>query len=66
MVLVKIRMLNSVSGSSYSYGAGAVIEAPEYIALDLIQGGHAEKVNPEKIEKSTSKQAEQAEKRAAK
>lgn len=37
----KIRLLTSVAGSSYTYAAGEVVDAPTDIADDLVQAGHA-------------------------
>jgi hypothetical protein len=63
---VTIRLLTSVTGSDYSYGAGQIVDAPEDIAADLIRGGHAvpEGGKPaERAEKQVSPQSATAEKR---
>jgi len=59
----KIRLLTSVAGTAYSYGAGQIVDAPAEIADDLIRGGHAVLEGLAKIENASSKQAGSAEKR---
>ena len=38
---VKIRLLNSVVGTGFSYGKGTEVECSEERAKDLIRGNHA-------------------------
>jgi hypothetical protein len=40
-MMLKIRLLNSVSGTGFSYGQGTEVECPEERAKDLIRGNHA-------------------------
>lgn len=40
-MLVKIRLLNSVVGTGFSYGKGTEVECSEERAKDLIRGNHA-------------------------
>ena len=61
-----IEMLTSVGGTEYTYAAGQIVDAPEAIAKDLIQGGHAKPaaVKPsDTAERATSPKPKQAERR---
>lgn len=62
MTTIRIRMLDSVTSTFYAYPKGAEVDAPEEIALDLLKGGHAERISASP-EKALSKQANKAEKR---
>lgn len=52
---IHIRLLTSVAGTEYTYSAGQEVDAPEHIAVDLIQAGHAVPTNTEKRENATAK-----------
>jgi hypothetical protein len=39
--MVKIRLINSVVGTDFSYGQGTEVECSEDRAKDLIRGNHA-------------------------
>lgn len=63
---MQIRMLRGVVGGDFVYSAGGIYEAPADRALDLINAGHAVKVDTgsaAKPEKANSKQADKSEKR---
>lgn len=64
---IRIKLIYSVASTEYDYIAGQEVDAPEYIANDLIQAGHAticaSDKPSERTEKAISKQAQTAEKR---
>lgn len=41
---MRIKILTSCAGVSFSYASGQIIDAPDKIAKDLIKAGHAEGV----------------------
>ncbi len=56
-------MLTSVAGTEYAYRADQVVDAPEEIAKDLLNGGHAIPENDIRAETPESKAAKRLEKR---
>jgi len=68
MGYVKIRLITSVAGTEYTFAAGQEVDAPESIARDLIQGGHAVPVATTTAQRAEKQPppAAQAEKRSSK
>lgn len=55
---MKIKILRSCAGRSFSFSAGQVVDTPVPVAKDLIKAGHAEEVKPDgKGSNSTGKRA---------
>jgi hypothetical protein len=55
---LRIRVNTSIAGTDYTYSAGQEVDAPEYIANDLIRAGHAEIIAAPQVrtaEKATQK-----------
>lgn len=52
---IAIRLVTSVVGGDYTYAAGQEVDAPDHIAADLIQAGHAVPVNADKHETAIAK-----------
>ena len=52
---IKIKLLDSVAGTDYSYGKGGTYDAPEDRAKDLIKGGLAIEVSTPKQENAMAK-----------
>ncbi|MBO8158834.1 hypothetical protein [Thermosyntropha sp.] len=46
--MVKVRILTSVAGLTFSFQAGQVIEIDEPLAAELVRAGHAVRVKEEK------------------
>ncbi len=49
---MKIYMLTSVAGPTFSYGGGGVFDVPELIGREMLKAGHAREVQKDDLPKT--------------